>query len=123
MSLNSWIQTFILIWHLSVSSASSPSGDAVQFHDLMDHMASILHLPSGFVEEVSHPVLNVLGAPFRNRMSLPILNGLLQPVKTIWAVPAFCQPLSKKADKLYQVPQEGFSYSPYAKFSDGCCCQ
>lgn len=50
-----------------------------------------------------HAVSDILGAPSKNRVSLPALDGLLQLTKAIWSSLASCQPISEKADELYQL--------------------
>lgn len=87
--------------HVGVTSASSHSEDALQWNELVDCMVVTLHLPLVAVEEISHAVFYILVATSMNRMLLPILNGLLQPAKTVLSIPAFCQPISKKTKKQY----------------------
>lgn len=104
--------------HVGMASVSFPLEDATQFHDLVDHVMSTLNLPAVPVEETLHPVFDIIWATLRSRLSLRILDGLLQPVKFMWTMPASCQPTSKKADKLYQIPLRGFpTFTPTLSLS------
>lgn len=71
---------------MGVASASFPSKNAVQFHDLVDHMVSTLNLPEVLVKETFHLVSDILSAAAKNRISLTILDGLLS-----W--PNLCGPI------------------------------
>lgn len=80
-----------------MAPASSPFKNAVHFHDVVDHMVSTLSLP---VEETSQPVSDILSAIAKQRISLTILDGLLQLAKSVWSNPVSCQLISKKENKL-----------------------
>ncbi|TFK13367.1 RING finger and transmembrane domain-containing protein 1 [Platysternon megacephalum] len=46
---------------------------------------------------------------YKNNASSPIIKELCQPAKARRTNPSSSQPISKKADKLCQIPYEGFS--------------
>lgn len=100
---NKWAFTLIPICYLvntqvQLLPPTLPSKDTLQFYDFFDHMVVRINLTLIAMEEISHPVFDILGATSMNSMSLPTLSGLLQ---TIWSPPASCQPISKKAGKQY----------------------
>lgn len=87
--------------------------NTLQFHNLVDCMVSTLNLPLVPVEERAHLMFDIIGTTYRNRMSLSILDCALQPAED-WSSSAFCQPTSKKAEKLCQIPSKGFLCFHYA---------
>lgn len=93
-----------------MASASSSSDTSAQFHNLVNHMVFTLTLTAVPVEETSHPAFDVHGVTSRSRISLLILVDLPQLAKFMWSALASCQPVSKKAEKLYQISSERFSY-------------
>lgn len=102
--------------HVGVTFASSCFEDALQLHDLVDCMVPTLNLPLVAVEEVSHPVLDILVTTSMNRM--------LQSAQTVWSIPATCQPISKKTNstRVYMNGSLTFIHS-LCKFTNGGCCQ
>lgn len=92
-----------------VASGSSPLEDAIQFQ-LVRRMFSTLKLPSVLLEETSHLIVDILGNTSAYQASLPFLEGLWQPVKSIWSVPSSCQPMAENAVMLYRILYKGFSF-------------
>lgn len=50
---------------------------------------------------------------------LPLLEGLLLLVGTIWNAPSAFQPTSKKTNRLYQFPHKGLTYHPSTSLVEG----
>lgn len=77
-----------------VSSASTPSDHVVLFHKLVGQMSRTLEIPLISIKESSYSVFDSLGAASKQRVTLPLLEGLSQPAKTIWNAPhqlSLCQ--------------------------------
>lgn len=53
-----------------------PSENVVLSHELMDLMVKTLVIPSVSVVESSHPVFDILRAAPRQRVRLPLVEGL-----------------------------------------------
>lgn len=78
--------------------------------ELLVWIAETLESETSVISEKPHKLFSILSASGPCRIILPINEGLLYPVKSLWQVPAVISPPAKHVEKRYQVPFVGFEY-------------
>lgn len=94
-----------------VTADMSPPQDDYKTHqDLLKWVASNLGIQAEVVKESSHSLLDILTLVAPSKVTLPLNEAIIDPVKTLWQTPVSLPSTAKCTEQKYFMPTKGYEF-------------